>query len=157
MKYRKLLCVLLALALLLIAMALQMFGVFELVPEATIKAKPNKGYRATFMAGLLAGAFSSHCTTPVLIAMLAIVANRASMLYGVLLLIIFSVGHGVLSVVAGTSAGFVNRLMNSPRYKGGEDSAHNTGRNNTARGGISPFRSHRRGVPAYGACALRIF
>ena len=106
----------LALALLLIAMALQMFGVFELVPEATIKAKPNKGYRATFMAGLLAGAFSSHCTTPVLIAMLAIVANRASMLYGVLLLIIFSVGHGVLSVVAGTSAGFVNRLMNSPRY-----------------------------------------
>ena len=84
----------LALALLLIAMALQMFGVFELVPEATIKAKPNKGYRATFMAGLLAGAFSSHCTTPVLIAMLAIVANRASMLYGVLLLIIFSVGHG---------------------------------------------------------------
>ena len=44
----------LALALLLIAMALQMFGVFELVPEATIKAKPNKGYRATFMAGLLA-------------------------------------------------------------------------------------------------------
>ena len=106
----------LALALLLIAMALQMFGVFELVPEATIKAKPNKGYRATFMAGLLAGAFSSHCTTPVLIAMLAIVANRASMLYGVLLLIIFSVGHGVLSVVAGTSAGLVNRLMNSPRY-----------------------------------------
>lgn len=97
-------------------MALQMFGVFELVPEATIKAKPNKGYRATFMAGLLAGAFSSHCTTPVLIAMLAIVANRASMLYGVLLLIIFSVGHGVLSVVAGTSAGFVNRLMDSPRY-----------------------------------------
>ena len=102
----------LGLALLLIAMALQMFGVFELVPEATIKAKPNKGYRATFMAG----AFSSHCTTPVLIAMLAIVANRASMLYGVLLLIIFSVGHGVLSVVAGTSAGFVNRLMDSPRY-----------------------------------------
>ena len=44
----------LALALLLIAMALQMFGVFELVPEATIKAKPNKGYRATFMAGLRA-------------------------------------------------------------------------------------------------------
>ena len=33
-----------------------------------------------------------------------------------LLLIIFSVGHGVLSVVAGTSAGFVNRLMDSPRY-----------------------------------------
>ena len=100
----------------LIAMALQMFGVFELIPETTIKAKPTKGYRATFMAGLLAGAFSSHCTTPVLIAMLAIVANRASMLYGVLLLIIFSVGHGVLSVVAGTSAGFVNRLMDSPRY-----------------------------------------
>ena len=97
----------LGLALLLIAMALQMFGVFELIPETTIKAKPTKGYRATFMAGLLAGAFSSHCTTPVLIAMLAIVANRASMLYGVLLLIIISVGHG---------AGFVNRLMDSPRY-----------------------------------------
>lgn len=148
----------LALALLLIAMALQMFGVFELVPEATIKAKPNKGYRATFMAGLLAGAFSSHCTTPVLIAMLAIVANRASMLYGVLLLIIFSVGHGVLSVVAGTSAGLVNRLMNSPAlHEGGKGSAHNTWHNNTACGGVSPFRSYKRGVPAYRACALRIF
>ncbi len=106
----------LALALLLIAMALQMFGVFEIIPETSIKAKPNKGYWATFTAGLLAGAFSSHCTTPVLIAMLAIVANNAHILYGVLLLVIFSIGHGVLSVIAGTSAGFVSRLMSSPRY-----------------------------------------
>lgn len=105
-----------ALALLLVAMALQMFGVFELIPEATIKAKPNKGYGATFLAGLLAGAFSSHCTTPVLIALLAIVADRASTLYGIMLLVIFSIGHGVLSVIAGTSAGLVNRLMNSPKY-----------------------------------------
>lgn len=105
-----------ALALLLIAMALQMFGLFELIPETTIKAQNKKGYGATFTAGLLAGAFSSHCTTPVLIAMLAIVAERASTLYGIMLLVIFSIGHGVLSVIAGTSAGFVNKLMSSPRY-----------------------------------------
>lgn len=62
----------------------------------------------------MAGAFSSHCTTPVLIAMLAIVANRASMLYGVLLLIIFSVGHGVLSVVAGHKRGACEQAYEFP-------------------------------------------
>ena len=107
----------LILGLILVLMALQMFGVFELVPEARLFGKnTKKGYAGTFLAGLLAGAFSSHCTTPVLIAMLAIVANRASLLFGVLLLVIFSVGHGVLSVVAGTSAGLVKKLMADPQY-----------------------------------------
>ena len=110
----------LILGLVLVLMALQMFGLFELVPEATLRQGGKKGYAGTFVAGLLAGAFSSHCTTPVLIAMLAIVANRASLLYGVVLLILFSLGHGALSVAAGTSAGFVNRLMADPRYQRAE-------------------------------------
>lgn len=106
----------LILALILIAMGLQMFGVFEILPETSVKGRGKGGYKQTFFAGLLAGAFSSHCTTPVLIAMLAIAANKASLLYGVILLVIFSIGHGILSMVAGTSAGFVTRLMADPRY-----------------------------------------
>ena len=76
------------------------------------------GFAASLLGNLLngLGPWLHLALALLLIAMLAIVANRASMLYGVLLLIIFSVGHGVLSVVAGTSAGFVNRLMDSPRY-----------------------------------------
>lgn len=104
------------LGLILVAMALQMFGVFEFVPETTLRPGEKRGYVQTLLAGMLAGAFASHCTTPVLIAMLAIAANKASLGYGILLLLIFSLGHGILSVVAGTSAGFVNRLMESPKY-----------------------------------------
>ena len=36
--------------------------------------------------------------------------------FGIVLLLCFSIGHAVLSVIAGTSVGLVRKLTESPRY-----------------------------------------
>lgn len=106
---------------LLILMALQMWGVINIIPSGTsIMAKSRlTGGAGAFIAGLLAGLFASHCALPVVIALMAVAANSVKLgpLFGFLLLLLFSVGHAVLSVAAGTSVGFVQKLMASPRYE----------------------------------------
>ncbi len=69
------------------------------------------------IAGILGGVFSSPCSTPVLIALLAIVAGSENMLFGILLLLLYSVGHGILAVICGTGVGFVQKLSQDKRYQ----------------------------------------
>jgi cytochrome c biogenesis protein CcdA len=51
-----------------------------------------------------------------LIALLAIVAGKGSIVWGILLLLLYSIGHGILAIIAGTSIGFVQKLSSSERY-----------------------------------------
>lgn len=105
------------LGVLMVLMALQMWGVFELIPaNQLISIGPGKGYIGAFIAGILGGLFSSPCSTPVLIALLTIVSSKASMAWGILLLLFYSAGHGMLAVIAGTSMGFVNKMSSSKEY-----------------------------------------
>jgi Thiol:disulfide interchange protein len=108
-------------AVLLVLMALQMWGVINIIPSGSaIMAKSRaRGFFGAFLAGLLAGVFASHCALPVVIALMAVAANSGnhSPMFGFLLLLLFSVGHAVLSVAAGTSVGFVQRLTASPKYE----------------------------------------
>jgi cytochrome c biogenesis protein CcdA len=107
----------LILAVILILMALQMWGVIELIPTGSLAAANRlRGSFGAFVAGLLAGVFSAHCAAPMIVALLAIVAEHGRILFGILLLLLFSVGHAILSVVAGTSVGLVQRISESPRY-----------------------------------------
>ncbi|MBT7121715.1 MAG: cytochrome c biogenesis protein CcdA, partial [Clostridia bacterium] len=76
----------------------------------------KRGYFGALLMGLLGGLFSSHCALPVLIVLLAMVAKTGSLLYGALLLLVYSLGHSVLLVVAGTSIGFVKRVSESRKY-----------------------------------------
>ena len=105
------------LGVLMVLMALQTWGVFEIIPSSYLLNKNTKrGYVGAFLAGILGGVFSSPCSTPVLIALLAIVAGQGSIWWGILLLLLYSVGHGILAVVAGTSVGFVQKLSASEKY-----------------------------------------
>jgi cytochrome c biogenesis protein CcdA len=105
------------LGVLMVLMALQIWEVFEIVPSSYLLAKNTKrGFLGAFIAGVLAGIFSSPCSTPVLIALLAIVAGKGSILWGAVLLLLYSIGHGILAVVAGTSVGFVQRLSSNEKY-----------------------------------------
>ncbi|MBR4434607.1 MAG: sulfite exporter TauE/SafE family protein [Clostridia bacterium] len=108
-------------AALLVLMAFQMWGFINMIPSGnSVLAKSKlKGGFGAFVAGLLAGLFASHCAIPVVVALMAVVANASGggLLYGFVLLMLFSIGHAVLSVVAGTSVGFVQKLMNSPKYE----------------------------------------
>lgn len=105
------------LGVLMVLMALQTWGIFEIIPSSYLVSKnTKKGYIGAFIAGILGGIFSSPCSTPVLIALLAIVAGKANILFGIFLLLLYSIGHGLLAVVAGTSVGLVQKLSKSKKY-----------------------------------------
>lgn len=105
------------LGVLMVLMALQTWDIFEIIPSSYLISKNRKkGYIGAFIAGILGGIFSSPCSTPVLIALLAIVAGKGSILWGILLLLLYSIGHGILAIIAGTSIGFVQKLTSSEKY-----------------------------------------
>lgn len=107
----------LALGVLMVLMALQTWELFTFIPASYLIARTNRqGYAGAFIAGTLGGLFSSPCSTPVLIALLALVAGQGQLAWGILLLLFYAAGHSALAVLAGTSAGFARRLTTGERY-----------------------------------------
>ena len=99
------------LGVLMVLMALQTWDVINFIPSTNLISKnTKKGYIGALLSGILGGIFSSPCATPVLIALLAVLTTSDNLLYGILLLLCYSVGHGVLTVISGTSMGFVKKL-----------------------------------------------
>ena len=106
------------LGLLLIVMALQLWGIIRVIPSTDLVSKNQKrGFAGAFVSGLLAGVFSSHCSTPVLVALLAMLADKGNMMWGVLLMLLYSIGHSVLILLAGTSVGLIQKISQNKRYK----------------------------------------
>jgi len=105
------------LGILTVLMALQTWEVVNIIPSTYLAGKSKRrGYIGALITGMLGGLFSSPCATPVLIALLAIAAGSGSLLWGALLMLLYGVGHGVLAVLAGSSIGAVNKLVQSERY-----------------------------------------
>ncbi len=105
------------LGLLMLLMALQTWGIYEIIPSSYLLSKnTKKGYLGALIAGILGGVFSSPCSTPVLIALLAVVAGSGNFIWGIVLLLLYSIGHGILAVICGTSVGFVEKLSKSEKY-----------------------------------------
>ncbi len=107
----------LLLGVLMLLLSLQTWGIYEFIPSSYLIAKnKKKGYLGALIAGILGGVFSSPCSTPVLIALLAVVAGKGSLAWGILLLLLYSLGHGILAIICGTWVGFVQKLAQSNRY-----------------------------------------
>lgn len=106
------------LGVLMVLMSLQTFGIFNFIPSINLVGKnKKKGIVGAFLAGVLGGIFSSPCSTPVLIALLAIVAGEGKMFWGILLMLLYSIGYSALVMVAGTSISFVQSINESNKYK----------------------------------------
>lgn len=107
----------LALGVLMLLMALQTWELFVFIKPSHLVARSGRqGYWGALAAGGLAGLFSSPCSTPVLIALLAMVAGQGQLPRGILLLLLYAAGHSLLSVLAGTSTAFVKALTRNPAY-----------------------------------------
>lgn len=107
----------LVLGILMVLMALQIFEIYNFIPSTyLISRNTKKGYIGAFIAGILGGIFSSPCATPVLVVLLGLVARSGNVFWGILLLLLYSIGHSVLVLIAGTSIGFVKKLTASERY-----------------------------------------
>ena len=74
----------------------------------------RKGLLAAFILGLVFGIAIGPCTFAYMAPMLGVTFKLASAhaLYGVLLLLVYGVGHCSVIVVAGTSTGLVQRYLN---------------------------------------------
>lgn len=77
----------------------------------------KRGYLGALLAGMMSGAVASHCSTPVMIALLAMAAQSGNPAWGIFLLVMFAVGHSILLVAAGTSYSVVERWMYDPKYE----------------------------------------
>ena len=108
----------LILAVLMLMMGLQMLGVFNFIPSCYLQTKDQlRGYPGALLAGILSGVFSSPCSTPVLVAVLSIASMADGVLFSALLLLCYSIGYSVLSVIAGTFVGFVTALSSKEAYR----------------------------------------
>lgn len=99
----------------MLLVGLQMIGIIKIGSNSCNVPKKNKGLLGAFLLGILGGVFSSPCSTPVLIAILAFVAQKGNILLGGILLLMYSIGHCTLIIIAGTSVGLTQSFVNSDK------------------------------------------
>lgn len=102
-----------------ILLSLSMFDLFHLSLSHDI-AKLHKhkkhDYFSTFILGLVSGLIIGPCLTPVLGAILAYLATKNNIFYGMTLLFSFAYGMGFILILAGTSSAILLRLPKSGRW-----------------------------------------
>jgi len=109
----------LAVAGLAVLMGLSLMGLFTVrLPFPEGLKTSRKGLLGALIMGLLFGLASSPCATPVLVVLLAFVAGGGDVLYGTLLLFAYALGHSVLLLVAGASAGLVEAFAKNRGLSG---------------------------------------
>ncbi|MCB9634815.1 MAG: thioredoxin family protein [Sandaracinus sp.] len=96
------------LALLFVAMALSMFGAWDMSLPSGLQQKlaqvGGSGYRGAFLIGFVNGLIAAPCTGPVLSVLLTYVGTTQSVGFGALALGSYSFGLGALFFVVGTFA-----------------------------------------------------
>lgn len=95
------------------------FKVWEVFPSKHHHAHypERKGFIGAFLAGIAGGLFSTPCSAPILVAILALISGSGKFILVILLMIAYSAGHNILVLFAGTSTGFVSKLKSSGKYK----------------------------------------
>lgn len=99
----------------MLIIGLQLIGVIEFGNNACKMPNKRKGLVGAFFLGILGGILSSPCSTPILAAILAFVASRGNILLGIVMLLLYSIGHCVLIFMAGTSIGLVEAISSSSK------------------------------------------
>ena len=104
----------------ILLLGLSMLGLYEFRLPQFLQAKESgqrkKGFFGAFLLGLTSGLIAAPCTAPVLGGILAYVASRQNVIFGTLLLFVFSLGMGTLLIVLGTFTGFLTSLPKSGKW-----------------------------------------
>ena len=99
------------LGVIMMLMALQIWGIISIAPSTYLAAKnTRRGYPGALIAGIIGGIFSSPCSTPVLIALIAMTAASESMVRGAVLMLLYAAGCSALSVILGSSPSLIRKL-----------------------------------------------
>lgn len=106
--YLSSLWVLIPLAVLFIAMALSMFGAFELALPAPLQNRLAQmgglGPKGAFVLGLVGGLIAAPCTGPVLSALLGYITTSQNAFFGAAALFLYALGLGLPTWIVGTFA-----------------------------------------------------
>lgn len=70
----------------------------------------RRGIFGALATGTLSGFVFAPCATPVMVGILALIGNQRDVLFGTGLMFLYSLGHSVLLLVAGSSIGFAQWL-----------------------------------------------
>jgi len=94
-------------SLLFAIFALSLFGAFEIQLPAAVQnclqgSGPRKGFLGAFVMGLVLGPLAAPCVGPVIGSVLVGIAQKGDVVLGALQLFVFSLGMGVLFMIAGT-------------------------------------------------------
>lgn len=112
--------VLLVLALLMFALALSMFGLYEFQAPSSILnwigGKRRAGNIGIFLSGLLVGIFAAPCIGPPIVALLALVGKSANPFSGFLVFFILALGLGLPYLIFGTFSGLLTKLPKSGEW-----------------------------------------
>jgi thiol:disulfide interchange protein DsbD len=109
---------LIGIALLLVALALSMFGLYELQPPQVLMQRATglsskAGYIGVFFFGAVIGVIAAPCLAPFVVALLAFVGQTGNPWLGWWLFFALALGLGLPYVVLGTFSGLLSRLPKS--------------------------------------------
>jgi cytochrome c-type biogenesis protein len=106
--------------LVLVWVALGMFGVQKcsLSGGLFLNRLNLKGIFGAFGLGLAYGILSGSCTFGFIAPILAIITIQQKIASGIILILLFAIGHCIPIVVAGSSTAFVKGIMENSRWQG---------------------------------------
>jgi thiol:disulfide interchange protein DsbD len=111
--------VLSAIALVMIGLAMSMFGYYEIrIPEklAGVAGTGRQGAWGSFLMGLTVGIVAAPCIGPFVLGMLTFVGERGSLLLGFSLFFVLALGLGLPFVVLAVASGNIARLPKSGEW-----------------------------------------
>jgi cytochrome c-type biogenesis protein len=105
--------------LVLVWVALGMLGVEKCAMTGSLLYRLNlKGLFGAFALGLAYGVLSGSCTFGFIAPILAIITIQQKLAAGILLIVLFAVGHCLPIVIAGSSTAVVRRLIENRTWQG---------------------------------------
>jgi thiol:disulfide interchange protein DsbD len=108
--------ILIVIALIMVALALSMFDLYELRMPATLNrlaGSSQKGLGGTLIMGMTVGIVAAPCIGPFVLGLLTYVGNRGNILVGFLLFFTLAVGLGTPFILLGVFSGSIHRLPRS--------------------------------------------
>lgn len=106
------------LGILMIFMAFETSEITSIIPASNMISRiKNRGNLGAFLIGAVSGVFSSPCATPVLIFILGIISSKQNILFGIVMMILYSIGYSMVTILAGSLVGFVQSLKQSNKYE----------------------------------------
>ena len=103
-----------------IVMGLSLAGFFEIPVPSSISSKVQKGHKSEIIGAMIvggvAGIIAAPCVGPVLVALLSWISQTGNLFLGFWLTFTFSLGLGVIFLLAGTFSGVISAMPKGGKW-----------------------------------------